>query len=158
MSVYSRVGAAGAAAGLVVLVVATGVFANSPSLGPVCVSAKEGKAIVTPKGGACKAGYTLTEVAKEGREGPPATKLFAAVAAGGTLVRGSGVSSVEEFAPGNFVVTFDQTVSNCVPVATISGNVGEINTYTSGGPNVYVGTNNSNGGQAEMGFNVAVFC
>ena len=35
----------------------------------VCVAAKEGKPVVTPKGGVCKKGYTLTEVNKEGPEG-----------------------------------------------------------------------------------------
>jgi hypothetical protein len=36
----------------------------------VCVPAKEGKPIVTPKAGVCKTGYTLSEVNKEGSEGP----------------------------------------------------------------------------------------
>jgi hypothetical protein len=37
----------------------------------VCVPAKEGKPIVTPKAGVCKTGYTLTELGegKEGKEG-----------------------------------------------------------------------------------------
>ncbi len=35
----------------------------------VCVAAKEGKPVVTPKGGVCKKNYTLTEVNKEGPEG-----------------------------------------------------------------------------------------
>lgn len=35
----------------------------------VCVATKEGKPILTPKGGVCKKGYTLTEVNKEGPEG-----------------------------------------------------------------------------------------
>jgi hypothetical protein len=35
----------------------------------VCVPSKEGKQIVTPKAGLCKAGYTLTELGAEGKEG-----------------------------------------------------------------------------------------
>jgi hypothetical protein len=36
----------------------------------LCVPAKEGKPLVTPKGGNCKAGFTLTELGAEGKEGP----------------------------------------------------------------------------------------
>ncbi len=36
----------------------------------VCVPAKEGKPIVTPKSGTCKTGYMLTELGAEGKEGP----------------------------------------------------------------------------------------
>jgi hypothetical protein len=36
----------------------------------ICVPAKEGKPIVTPKGGGCKSGYTETELGAEGKEGP----------------------------------------------------------------------------------------
>ncbi|HST33709.1 MAG TPA: hypothetical protein VLJ80_09360 [Solirubrobacteraceae bacterium] len=35
----------------------------------VCVPGVEGKPIVTPKAGVCKAGYTLTELGAEGKEG-----------------------------------------------------------------------------------------
>jgi hypothetical protein len=53
------------------LLVASGVVMASGSSGPitVCVPAKAGKPIVTPKAGVCKPGYTLTEVGKEGSEG-----------------------------------------------------------------------------------------
>jgi hypothetical protein len=37
----------------------------------VCVAVKEGKPITTPKGGVCKAGYTLHEIGAEGPEGEP---------------------------------------------------------------------------------------
>ncbi len=42
---------------------------GSGSTVPLCIASKEGKPIVSPKAGACKTGYTLTEVNKEGREG-----------------------------------------------------------------------------------------
>ena len=35
----------------------------------LCIPAKEGKSVVTPKGGACKPGYSFTEVGPEGKEG-----------------------------------------------------------------------------------------
>ena len=41
---------------------------SSPPL-KVCVAAKEGKPVVTPKEGVCKRNYTLTEANKEGPEG-----------------------------------------------------------------------------------------
>ena len=37
---------------------------------PVCIPAKEGKAIVTPIKGVCKPGYTLQELDAEGKAGP----------------------------------------------------------------------------------------
>jgi hypothetical protein len=40
----------------------------------VCVPAKEGKPIVTPKGLVCKANYTLTELGAEGKEGKEGPK------------------------------------------------------------------------------------
>jgi hypothetical protein len=54
-----------------VLLVAAGVVFAGGGSGPiaVCVPAKEGKPIVTPKRGACKPGYGLEEVGKEGPAG-----------------------------------------------------------------------------------------
>ncbi len=37
----------------------------------LCVPAKEGKPLVTPKAGACRTGYALTELGAEGKEGKP---------------------------------------------------------------------------------------
>jgi hypothetical protein len=53
------------------LLLAAGVVLADGGSGPisVCVPSKEGKPILTPKGGACKAGYALTEVGKEGPAG-----------------------------------------------------------------------------------------
>jgi hypothetical protein len=54
---------------LAVLVLTVGtVFAAGGT--KVCLPGKEGKPIVTPKSGVCKAGYTLTELGAEGKEGP----------------------------------------------------------------------------------------
>jgi hypothetical protein len=45
----------------------------------VCVpTAKEGKPLVTPKAGVCKAGYALTELGAEGKEGPEGKSGFTA--------------------------------------------------------------------------------
>lgn len=57
-----------------VLIVLTGVLATAGSAFAagatnVCIPSKEGKAIVTPKAGLCKTGYTLTELGAEGKEG-----------------------------------------------------------------------------------------
>jgi hypothetical protein len=58
--------------GAIALVGLLVVFATSAMAAglKVCVPAKEGKPIVTPKAGVCKAGYTLTELGGEGKEGP----------------------------------------------------------------------------------------
>lgn len=42
---------------------------GSSSSVQICTPSKEGKPIVTPTGGVCKTGYSLTELNKEGREG-----------------------------------------------------------------------------------------
>src|SRR4030088_437958 len=59
---------------MVALVVSLGVaivaFASGGGT-QVCVPTASNKALVTPKGGVCKAGYTLKEVGVEGKEGPP---------------------------------------------------------------------------------------
>jgi len=54
---------------------------SSPPL-TLCVSTKEGGAVKTPKGGACKTGYALTEVNREGpagKEGSAGTSIVARV-------------------------------------------------------------------------------
>jgi hypothetical protein len=51
-----------------------------------------------------------------GQQGAPATNLFAAVDAAGsfTATRSSGVTASSRPANGNYLITFDQDVSNCV--------------------------------------------
>lgn len=54
----------------------------------VCVPTKEGKGLVTPKAGACKKGYTLEEVNREGpegREGAPGSTIVARVRSDGSV-------------------------------------------------------------------------
>ncbi len=69
------------------LLVIAGVVLASGTSSPitVCVPVKEGKPIITPKGGVCRKGFTLTEVGKEGpegkegpagAEGPPSTAVI----------------------------------------------------------------------------------
>ncbi len=60
-----------AVAGATVALLAVGAVMASAGSTPlqVCVSGKEGKTIVTPKGGVCKAGYTMRELGQEGPVG-----------------------------------------------------------------------------------------
>ena len=70
LGVLRSVPLAAAIAAAALLVIAGVVMASGPSSPlTVCVPAKEGKPIITRKGGVCKTGYTLTEVGKEGPEG-----------------------------------------------------------------------------------------
>lgn len=61
-----------AAGGFVLLLVLAGIVFASGSSTPlsICVATKQGKAIVTPKNGACKTGYSPAEIEKEGPPGP----------------------------------------------------------------------------------------
>jgi len=84
-----------AAAVLVALILSVGtVFAAGGT--KVCIPEKEGKTIVTPKGGVCKVKYTLTELGAEGKEGPQGkegekgTGFAGAVNANGSISNGSG--------------------------------------------------------------------
>jgi hypothetical protein len=54
-----------------------------------------------------------------GEQGPPATGLFAAVDSSGAIVeaRSSGVTDSSRPENGNYLVTFDQDVSNCIYIA-----------------------------------------
>lgn len=63
-----RVAAVG---GTTIALLLTGAVLASGSSTPiqVCISGKEGKPVLTPKGGVCKAGYTLHEVGAEGQPG-----------------------------------------------------------------------------------------
>jgi len=93
-----------------------------------------------------------------GNPGPAATTLSGSVAANGTILGGNGLTSVDEFSTGNYVLTFDANISDCVPVASISGDVGEINDYVTGSDTVYVGTSDSTGAQAAQRFTIGVLC
>ncbi len=75
------------------IVLATG--SSSPL--KVCVPAKEGRGIVTPKGGVCKKGYALAEVNREGSEGKGTSTYTNRMTApeGGEYHGGTGASLLE---------------------------------------------------------------
>jgi hypothetical protein len=53
-----------------------------------------------------------------GPQGEPATKLFAAIDAGGLLVHGSGVTASIRVSQGRYVVTFNRSLAGCVATAS----------------------------------------
>jgi hypothetical protein len=57
----------------------------------------------------------------KGDTGAPATRLWAIVDADGTLYRGSGVTSTDRAADGQYNVSFNQDVSRCAGVASTGG-------------------------------------
>jgi hypothetical protein len=113
------------------------------------------------------AGATGKEGAK-GSTGPEGavSKLFAVVSEAGTLVRGSGVTSVSKSATGNYVVTFNQEITGCAFLGTIGATGfigferGEIDVAGSGGSTngVFVETENGTGTLENRSFHLAVIC
>ncbi len=96
-----------------------------------------------------------------------ATPLAAVVAADGSVVRGSGVTSTNAKLGGNglYTVDFDRNLSDCVWVAQIgNGNgtptiYGEMSTFLAGSPNgIFVQTAGSNGVLADRPFHLLVHC
>ncbi len=96
-----------------------------------------------------------------------ATPLAAVVAADGSVVRGSGVTSTNAKLGGNglYTVDFDRDLSDCVWVAQIgNGNstptiYGEMSTFLAGSPNgIFVQTAGSNGVLADRPFHLLVHC
>jgi hypothetical protein len=92
-----------------------------------------------------------------------AANLFANVSQTGTLVSGSGVSSVTYLGTGRYEVTFTSNVSACAYVATTANAYSQaLTVFTAGGhisPNgVYVETKNQGGGLTNGPFDVVVDC
>jgi hypothetical protein len=52
-----------------------------------------------------------------GPQGEPATNLFAAIGADGSLVHGKGVTASTSTGPGHYWVTFDRSLAGCVATA-----------------------------------------
>ena len=71
-----------------------------------------------PRGSGGETGATGPTGA-QGQQGAPATRLFAAVDSSGALIaaRSSGVTASSRPASGEYLVTFDQSVSNCIYLA-----------------------------------------
>lgn len=97
----------------------------------------------------------------KGEAGEPATSLWAAVRADGTLVQGDGVVSVVKEATGQYAVTFTQDVSSCAVLADQTARVVRASgAEATGGAVVKVATYIPSGTyQYQDGpFAVAVFC
>ena len=96
-----------------------------------------------------------------------ATPLTAVVAADGSVVRGSGVTSTNAKLGGNglYTVEFDRELSECVWVAQIGNGddtatiYGEMSTFLAGSPNgIFVQTASSGGVLADRPFQLIVHC
>jgi hypothetical protein len=92
-----------------------------------------------------------------------AANLFAKVSQTGTLIGGSGVSSVSWLGPGQYEVTFSSNVSQCAYVATTENAYSQaLQAYTAGGHlstnGVYVETKNQGGGLTNGPFHLVVDC
>jgi sarcosine oxidase gamma subunit len=92
-----------------------------------------------------------------------AANLYAKVSQTGTLISGSGVSSVSWLGPGRYEVTFNTNVTQCAYVATTANAYSQaLQVYTASGhlsPNgVYVETKNQGGGLTAGPFNLFVNC
>src|SRR5262249_1197443 len=89
--------------------------------------------------------------------------LFARVDASGTLLNGSGVSTVDHLSAGRYEVTFATDVSGCAYVSTTeNANSQAIQSYTAGGHSsangVYVEVKNQGGGLMDGPFDLVVDC
>jgi hypothetical protein len=131
---------------MVALVVSLGVaivaFASGGAT-QVCVPTASNKALVTPKGGVCKAGYTLKEVGVEGKEGPPGkegpagqARAYARITPGApaTIQPGSrGVLEAKTFF-GQTCVVLDPSIdlSTVTPVVTADFNPVLFNAHPKG--------------------------
>ncbi len=121
---------------------------------------KANKANKTAKGA-----QSTAEGAQSTAEG--ATPLAAVVAADGSVVRGSGVTSTNAKLGGNglYTVEFDRNLSDCVWVAQIGNGdgtptiYGEMSTFLAGSPNgIFVQTASSAGVLADRPFHLLVHC
>src|SRR5574337_612091 len=92
-----------------------------------------------------------------------AANLFANVSQTGTLVSGSGVSSVTHLGTGQYEVTFTSNVSACAYVATTKNAFSQaLTVFTAGGhlgpDGVYVETKNQGGGLTDGPFGLVIDC
>jgi hypothetical protein len=100
----------------------------------------------------------------QGEPGAAASKRWAVVAADGSLVRGSGVTSVTRTAAGSYEVAFGEAVAGCAYVGTLglgetAGATGQIGVGTAeAATTVRVETETSTGSNADRGFHLAVLC
>jgi hypothetical protein len=85
--------------------------------------------------------------------------FYALVAAPGTTVRGSGVTTSTRTSIGTYTVTFARDVSDCLQVATLRGQAaGQIAVTPRGGLIVGVTTFSAAGAKQDRPFNLFVEC
>jgi hypothetical protein len=122
----------------------------------------EGKRGPAGPPGATGANGTNGTNGAKGDKGEPATRLWAVLDSGGSLVRGSGVAAVGKLsAPaGSYEVIFNRDVTACSYQATQSVLQGEtlVQPRSNNANGVFVGTFTSAGASADRGFHLAVFC
>jgi len=100
----------------------------------------------------------------QGAPGQSATKLFAAVDAGGTLTRSSGATSAQRTSAGVYRMTFTTDITNCVYLATAGQDAGSLffdyHLYTSrtATNTVNVEIFDEKNVQIDLPFYLAVFC
>jgi hypothetical protein len=96
----------------------------------------------------------------KGDPGEPATRLWAVINAAGGKVRGSGVTSSDNFGTGSYEVIFNRNVTGCSYQATRSDSPGLILVQPrSDHPNgVFVGVYTPANASTNSGFHLAVFC
>jgi hypothetical protein len=111
------------------------------------------------------------EKGDKGDKGDPATNLFAAVTSGGTLLYGKGTTGVTHPNLGEYLVTFNRDLTNCVASVTIGfGLPAGSNSYQSGATGhpwiglinpdntVRVTTFDNTNAASNQGYLLAVFC
>jgi hypothetical protein len=103
---------------------------------------------------------------EKGDPGEAATRLWAVVAADGTLVRGRGAVAASRLAVGTYEISFEQPVSACALLATLAapegaagGATGQVGAAV-GEPQTLVRTETetSSGTNADRGFHVTALC
>ncbi len=123
-----------------------------------------GKTIAALKGASGTAG-AAGPAGPSGATGPPATALWAVVAANGSKARDGHVTSSEKLATGQYVVVFDRDVKSCAFVGSLGGTAAESVTgqisatrRSINANGVFVKTYDSAGTAADKSFHLAVFC
>ena len=104
---------------------------------------------------------------EDGEPGEDATRLWAVVAADGSLVRGRGATGARRAATGSFEVTFDTAVAACAYLGVVGATDGAATPPTgqitvggsaAGDSVVLVETETSSGSNADRPFHLAVLC
>jgi Collagen triple helix repeat (20 copies) len=142
----------------------TGPAGQTGQTGPAGPAGQAGPAGVPgPQGAQGSTGAT----GPRGIQGPPgqaATTLFAAVDAGGTLSKSSGVTAVDRASAGVYRIAFGANITNCVYIATAGQDTGllfeDYHLYTSrtGTSTVNVEIFDEKNNALDRSFSLAVVC